>query len=199
MKKSEPERLSDAELDARWRERQADMTASAHAAAVGRKPQPFRGMDRSGMPPRADLGRAERRAWLGVVPRKSAWPELDQLDQRVAELQHRHAEAQERVRTLTEQRANAPTVDADAIARWELNHRKGPKPKPTAETLDAEIVDAERDRDGLETAIDLALEEKAAYIEKHRARLVNVAEQQTEEAHQRMRALIDDSRTCARR
>jgi hypothetical protein len=101
-------------------------------------------------------------------------------------------EAQERVRALIEQRANAPQADSAAIARWELADRKGAKPEPTAEALDRRIADAERDRDGLETAVDLALEEKAAYVQKHRDRLVKVAAQQTDEAHQRMRALIDE-------
>jgi hypothetical protein len=91
---------------------------------------------------------------LGTLPRKPAWPELDQ---RVSELQARHGEAQERVRALIEQRANAPQADSAAIARWELADRKGAKPEPTAEALDRRIADAERDRDGLETAVDLAL------------------------------------------
>jgi hypothetical protein len=153
---------------------------------------PFDGTDRTGMPPREQLGAVERRAVLGVIPRRSMWPELEAIDARVSQLQQRQGEAIEQVRALSERRANAPTVDADALAAWELNGRKGGRPEATTEALDAEIVGAERERDGLERAVDLALEEKAAFVEKNRARLVNVAEQQTEAAHARMRALIDE-------
>ena len=154
---------------------------------------PYDGLDRTGMPPRADLGRTERRALLGIsVPRRSSWPELEQHDQRVGDVSRRHGEAQEAVRDLLQQRATAPTADADALAGWELGNRKGAKPEPTIDTLDRQVADAERDRDGLERAVDLVLEERASFIQKHRGRLVGVAEQQTETARARMVALIDE-------
>lgn len=129
---------------------------------------------------------------VGVVPRRSAWPELQGLDDRIGEFQRRHTEAQELVRGLMEQRASSPTADADALATWELAGRKGPKPEPTADTLDRQVADAERDRDGLERAIDVTLEQKASHVEKHRARLVKVATQQADDAHARMLALVDE-------
>jgi len=91
-----------------------------------------------------------------------------------------------------ERRANAPTTDADALARWEVAGRRGAKPKPTVEALDAEIQEAELAHNGLDRAVDLALEQKCEYVEKHRDRLANVARQQAEDAHKRLRGLLDE-------
>src|SRR3954452_16121259 len=104
------ERLSDAELA----RAAAEHAYAAEAAAHRREHEPFAGMDHEGMPPREELGNAERRAILGVAPRRSRWPELDEIDRRIGELQRRLGEAGQRVQALTEQRANAPQRDADA-------------------------------------------------------------------------------------
>jgi hypothetical protein len=153
---------------------------------------PFAGMDRDGMPPRVELASTERRGLLGIAPRRSMWPELDALDARVSDLQRRQGEAFEQLRALTEQRTAAPALDADALAAWELGGRKGRRPDSLAETLGQEISAAERERDGLQRAVDLALEEKASFVERHRARLASVAGQQAERAHARMRELVDE-------
>jgi len=169
----------------------------AEIAARLRSPRdgaiPFDGSDRTGMPPRADLGRTERRAMLGIgVPRRSAWPALDALDERIGELARRHGEACEAVRDLAQQRAEAPAADADALAAWELGGRKGARPAPTADTLDREVADAALARDALERAGDVVLEERASFVDKHRDRLAAVADQQTEAARERMLAIIDE-------
>jgi len=176
-----------------------DAADAAEAAPVraarprGRAGEPFAGSDVAGMPPRGDLGRTERRAMLGIsVPRRSAWPDLNQIDERIGDLTRRHAEAQEAVREIMEQRANAPAADADRLAAWELAGRKGAKPAATADTLDLAVADAELTRDALERAGDVVLEERASYVDKHRDRLAAVADQQTAAAHERMLALIDE-------
>lgn len=179
--------MNDDELARAYNEHMAEVNRPTRPGSI-----PFDGLDRDPFPPREQLANFERRGWLGVAPRRSAWPELEQIDSRIADLQTRHAETQERVRSLTEQRANAPLADANALAEWEMTGRKGAKPKPVTDTLNVQIADAERDRDGLERAVDLALEEKAAYVARHRERLVTVAGQQAAAAHTRMLELVNE-------
>lgn len=180
MARSTPTTPIEAEINARMR--------SPRAGSI-----PFDGSDMTGMPPRADLGRVERRAMLGIsVPRRSAWPDLTEIDERIGDLAARHGEAMEVVRALHERRANAPSADADRLAEWELGGRKGAKPAPTADALDGEIADAELSRDALERAGDVVLEAKGAFIAKNRDRLAAVADQQTEVARERMIELVDE-------
>ena len=56
---------------------------------------PFQGLDVNGMP--ENLALAERRAILGLLPRKSLWPELVEHDQRVTELQARQIDTEARL------------------------------------------------------------------------------------------------------
>lgn len=73
-------------------------------------------MEVPGLP--QELVQHERRAVLGVLPRKSLWPELDEFNRRLAEYQGRQLEVEQRLRGLHEQRVNAPNVDAQAAADW---------------------------------------------------------------------------------
>jgi hypothetical protein len=168
------------------------MSADRGLARRRDRSEPFSGLDITGMPRREELGNHERRSFLSILPRRSLWPDVAELDARITELQRRHPEAQERARDLSAQRADAPQRDAQALSEWELSGRRGPKPEPATERLDAELTAAERDRDALAIACDRLLEEKAAFVEKHRDRLVRVAGQQVDAAHARARELIDE-------
>src|SRR5829696_3850281 len=75
---------------------------------------PFDGLDHEGMP--TNLAQAERRAILGMLPRRSMWPEMDQHDQRLAALRTRQSDVENRLRGLLEQRVDAPAADAQAAA-----------------------------------------------------------------------------------
>lgn len=152
--------------------------------------EPFAGSDREGMP--VDLGRAERGAILGVVPRRSLWPELAQFDERVGKLQIRQGETQTRVQELRTERANAPQADAAALASWELAGRNGARPEPRAERLDREIADLERERDGLQLAAEQVMERKATFVVTNRKRLVRVADRACAEAHAKVLRLVDE-------
>jgi len=78
--------------------------------------------------PRGDLARAERRGHLGIVPRRSLWPELAGHDQRGHELQQLHSDAVARLQQLTDQRQFAPERDAEAIAKWIADGKTGARP-----------------------------------------------------------------------
>lgn len=185
MKIKDAEGLSDAELERAYNEHQADVNRPVRPGAV-----PFDGVDVSGMP--VDLAQAERRAILGVLPRKSLWPELDEFNRRSAELQGRQRDVESRLQRLHEQRINAPSVDAQAAADWEFAGRKGPRPEPSVGRLDAEAADAERERDGLQGAVDRALEDRGRFVEKNRDRLASVAAQQGDALLARLGDLFDE-------
>lgn len=146
-------------------------------------------MEVPGLP--QELVQHERRAVLGVLPRKSLWPELDEFNRRLAEYQGRQLEVEQRLRGLHEQRVNAPNVDAQAAADWECAGRKGPRPEPSVESLDKKIAEAGRERDGLLAAIDRALEDRGEFVEKNRARLAAVAAQQEDAVLERLMGLLD--------
>jgi hypothetical protein len=138
--------------------------------------RPDAGVAIPGLP--QELAHAERRAILGALPRKSLWPKLNPFNEQVAALQVRQLEVEQRMRALHDQRVNAPSVDAQAAATWEVSGRQGPRPEPSVERIDAEIADAARERDGLLAAVDRALEDRGRFVERHRTRLANVAAQQ---------------------
>lgn len=155
-----------------------------------RVPPPFQGTDVTGMP--ADLATAETNAFRRLSPRRNRWPELVALDARVAELETRKRDTTDALRALHERLASAPRADADRLASWEIADRKGSRPQPTTEALDREIADREAESAGLDTAIEHVLAEKATFVDKHRARLIQAADQETKDAHQQLQALINE-------
>lgn len=178
---------------------EADAVDAAAAAAPvhhshprGSEGEPFQGLDRTGMPPVQELGRLETNAFRRLSPRRNRWPELVAIDERVADLERRQGEAGQRLRELCEQLANAPNVDAEQLATWELDGRKGPRPQSSRPAIEAQIDEAETEVDGLEIAVGRELAAKAAYVEKHRPRLVKDADKATAEAHERAIALVDE-------
>ena len=185
---AEIDRMSDAELAKASADHLAAVNAPRRPGSV-----PFDGDDRTGMPAGEELGQAERRAILGVLPRRSLWPDMEEHNAKIAELQGRHTDVAQRLRGLHEQRGNAPSADAQAAADWEFAGREGPRPEPSLERIDAEIADAERERDGLLAAIDRALEERGKFVERHRDRLANVAAQQGDAMVSRIVELLDEA------
>lgn len=154
------------------------------------RPEPFEGVDVTGMP--ADLATAETNALRRRSPRRNRWPELAEIDARVADLERRQSEAAERVRDLRERLTASPRADADALATWELEGRKGSRPGATRQELEAELAEAEPLVAGLDAAVGRVLAEKAAFVTRHRARLVKDAEKATDAAHERMVELVGE-------
>ena len=154
---------------------------------------PLQGVDRSGMPPVQELARHETNALRRLSPRRNRWPELVELDQRVGELEQRHAAATERRREVTAQLANAPLLDADRRGAWELAGRKGAEPLSTIPALEKSAAALEAEAAGLLAAVDRVLEQRQAFIEKHRERLAADAEQAANAKHAELSARIDEA------
>jgi len=185
--------FADAERDIALAAAAAAATAEARGPVArprGRAGEPFAASDRSGMP--IDLATAETNALRRHSPRRNRWPELREIDDRVADLELRQGTAAQQLRALREQHANAPTVDADRLATWELDGRKGSRPQSSRPALETEIGEVELEVAGLEAAAGRELEAKAAFVEKHRARLVKDADRATAEAHERVIELVDE-------
>ena len=161
-----------------------------HERPRGPEGEPFQSLDRTGMPPVAELGRLETNAFRRLSPRRNRWPDLVAIDERVADVERRHGEAGQQLRELREQLANAPSADATQLAAW-LADQKGPRPQSSISALELEIAEAEAEVAGLEILVTRELAAKAEYVEKHRARLVKDAAAHTREEHERVIALVD--------
>lgn len=145
-----------------------------------------------GAMPTEFLADLEQNVLRRMGPRRSRWPDLVAIDERVAELDRRLADVGPRLADLRAQLASAPRADADARAEWELSDRKGARPEPTVERIEREIADAELEVDGLERAAGQVLAEKATYVAKHRKRLVRDADAETQRAHENVLRLVDE-------
>ncbi len=132
--------------------------------------------------------RISRRRWS---PRRNRSARVAEIDQTVARLEMRQLELDAELRELQERRVNAPGEHAVRLSTWELAGRKGPRPDPTVAALDEQIRDCQAEIDGVLLAISQTLEQKAAFIEKHRGRLVKEAEAEVAAARERLVGLLD--------
>jgi hypothetical protein len=158
--------------------------------------EPFAGDDHTGMPPAdasvpANLAAIEHNALRRHSPTRNRWPEIVDFDLRVTELEQRRATVAAEIAAVQQRRQAAPVADAEALARWTLNGEQGPRPEPQRPKLDERSQDLQRESDALTLAAGEILAEKAAFVEKHRARLVQQADKETQAAQDRYLALID--------
>jgi hypothetical protein len=73
-----------------------------------------------------------------------------------------------------------------------MSDRRGSRPEPQADALEAAIKARQADFDGLTLAIGKTLEEKVDFVEKHRRRLREEADRDVEAAHERLAAAIEE-------
>jgi hypothetical protein len=103
----------------------------------------------------------------------------------------RQAAVAEELRELQERARLAPDADAARLAEWELGDREGDRPEPSLPTIEADIKRLQDEWEGISRAVAKVLEEKSAYVERHRRRLQTQAKDATSEAAQRYLDLID--------
>ena len=154
---------------------------------------PFEGVDRTGMPDRPDLGSAETHVPRRLSPLRNRWPDVAQLDTRVAELEQRQAAVGAELAAASERLRNAPSTDAERLARWQLEGGNGPRPELEQPGLEETVKRLQQDYDGLTVAIGRVLEDKASLVERHRPRLVKDADRSVHTAHERYVALITET------
>jgi hypothetical protein len=144
----------------------------------------------AGLP--ADLVAAETSVWKRLTPGRNPWPQVAEFDERVAELEQRQAAAADELRELHERKQLAPERDHDRLAEWELADRKGPRPEPELPAIDAAIERLQAEWEGLSRATQRVLDDKAQYVEEHRARLSKEADGHVDETHRRYLELVDE-------
>jgi hypothetical protein len=138
---------------------------------------------------RADLARHEHSAPLRLT--RGRWAEVAKYDQRVAELEQRQRDLTAELQRLEQQRASAPAQHANALAAWEEDDRRGPRPESDLAVIELGITAARDEFEGLTVAVQRVLDEKRKTIERHRQRLVDDAQRELHEAHQRLATAID--------
>ena len=138
----------------------------------------------------ADVAASQSSVLKRFSPRRSRWPELHAFDERLAEIDARQARANDELAELRERLAQAKREDSQALADWIAAGEKGARPEPTVPKLERRIAEREADRDAANAASDRVLKEKAAFVERHRKRLVQEADRATQDAAVRYTAAI---------
>jgi hypothetical protein len=149
------------------------------------------GFDREGMPPIDDLARFEQQARLRFSPRRLRWRDVQELDEKAADLERQVTAAAAQINDVRGQLMNADQADADALATWLAGGSKGARPEPTRPGLEKRLAELDTEHSALRTLLDRAIHAKAAYVRKHRARLAKLARQHVEETQAQARELVD--------
>src|SRR3954447_14781339 len=115
---------------------------------------------------------AETFARLSSRPRRRRWAELDEFDREVDNLNRRQAEAVGRLREAEAAVERAPDDDARRVADWLAGGEKGDRPTPSLYERQLDREAARMLADGIAAEVQRALEKRAAYVTRNRARLV---------------------------
>ena len=136
-----------------------------------------------GLPP--DLNAAETSAWRRLLPRRMPWRSIAKFEDRILELERRHDELMREQADLVERRQAAPDRYTEALAQWQLEGQKGPRPEPELPAIEADIERHQGELYALRRAVDKVSAQRAEYVAKHRQRLVEEANRHVEEKRAR--------------
>lgn len=126
-----------------------------------------------------------------ISPRRNRWPELAAIDELIAECDQRQEQLRLALAELRGRRQRADAEHAVTLAAWMNAGSLDPKPIWEAKALDESIVEASADHLAIDHQRDRVLEERIAFVAKHRKRLVRDAERETERMLQRYLELVD--------
>jgi hypothetical protein len=128
-----------------------------------------------------------------ISPRhRNRWPELVAIDERWQECDRRQEEIRASLTDLHARRQRAEAEHAHALALWMVASQQDPKPVSEAKALDDAITEGGAALAAQDVLRDRILEERIAFVEKHRKRLVRDAERETERAKERYLALVGE-------
>ncbi len=146
--------------------------------------------------PRDGIGRgllsAEEGTWARLNPRRSRWPALNRIDERVAELDRRRAALVDEIAVVNEQRATAEQRHADQLTAWYQDGERGERPSSDATVLDERLPDLRAEHAAVETLSEQVLAEKIAHVKKHRRSLVRTSTAEAAKAKVRYEQTIDE-------
>jgi hypothetical protein len=123
-----------------------------------------------------DLATAESNAFKRLTGTHNRWPDVDALGQKVTELEQRRAAKAAELQELRDREVSAPAEHADRLATWQIDGEQGPRPESELPGIREEVRERKEEVDALDRAVTRALDEQAAYFEKHRPRLVKDAD-----------------------
>lgn len=155
------------------------------------RPSPVEAAERIGLP--ADYVAFEESVWKRLSPFGDRWDEFKEFDQHAAELEMRQAAVADELRELHERARRAPDQDADALAEWELQGRKGERPEPTLPTIEADIQRLKAEWEGLSRAIAKTYDDKGEHAKRNRGRLTKHGKREVDEEANLYLAAIEEA------
>lgn len=136
--------------------------------------------------------RAEGWAAARINPRRSRWPELQQMDERVVEIDQAQTRALAELGEVQQMRASAEPEHQARLADWLAGGQQGPRPVSEAGDLDTRIAELAAEVAALDIARERIFGERVAYVQKHRKRLLREAEAERKRRHRRCLTLVDE-------
>ena len=125
-------------------------------------------------------------SWLArLSPRRNRWPDLADIDVRIADLDRRQQQLHDTLIDLQRRRTVADDDYAGRMAAWMAAGQVDAKPQSEVTSLDDAIAEARAERQAIDQLRADVLTERIDLVAKHRKRLVADAEQETQRAHYR--------------
>lgn len=137
------------------------------------------------------LHRAERIARHRLSPRRDRWAEVARFDDRVEQLEARHGELANELNAVRERLPSAQSEFQASLSDWLASGQKGPRPQSPVPALEERMQQLQDDLEAINRLIETELEAKSSYVQKHRRRLAQQAEQATAAARAAYEAAID--------
>jgi chromosome segregation protein len=137
------------------------------------------------------LSGLEQSFWARISPRRNRWPELREIDERLEQFDRRQEELRVTLIELRGRRERADAEYADELAVWMAAGEQEQKPVSEARALEEAIAEAEAEHAAIDTLRTGVLEERIAFVERHRKRLVRDAEREAEQARARYLEAVD--------
>lgn len=167
----------------------AQLAREAAKEAVAAKPPP---PDPRNAPHFELLQHGERTALARISPRRNRWPALQALDARIADNDRHQGEVAAALTELRERRVDSDSRHQVAVADWFAVGQDGPRPVCDAAELDEQIAALEPEHAAFNIIRERLLDERVAFVRKHRKRLVRDSRKGTAERLERYLALVDE-------
>jgi uncharacterized membrane protein YqiK len=128
----------------------------------------------------------EQRARRSSRPRGRRWKGLTKHDEKIDTLALELDAAHQELRRAQEVVEQAPDEDARSLAAWMRDGKRGKRPEATLYERQRERDAARLHLEALQRTLDDALEERVAYVERHRDKLLADARRDLEAAHRQL-------------
>jgi hypothetical protein len=160
--------------------------AARDAEAAVSPPDPREG-------PHFDLLRGDNDGvFARMSPRRNRWPELEQIDGRIAEVDQQQAQIAAEQLAVMERRRDADARHQLALADWFAAGQPDPRPVSEAGELDDRAAALQAEHAARDILRDRLFEERAAYVVTKRKSLVRDADRATQKRLARCLALLDE-------